>query len=533
VTLQTATGRALAFNRPSVHADDVIVVLDYGSQYSLLIARRLRELGVYSELLPADADEATLRALAPRGVILSGGPLSVYDTGAPTLSDAVLRLDVPTLGICYGAQLLAQHFGGTVEPSARREFGRSGIAMDAPDALFADIAGDTHAWMSHTDHVVALPPGFQQLAHSDTGLVAAFGDGTRFWGVQFHPEVSHTPFGASLLHNFVREVCGCAGTWSPASFIDETVSWLRERIGTGRVICALSGGVDSGVAAALVARAVGAQLTCVFVDNGLLRQGEAEACMAVFAEHLKIDVIKVDAADRFLTALAGITDPEEKRRTIGRCFLEVFEEVAPTLGDATFFAQGTTYPDVIESAGDSKRHSAAAAKIKTHHNVGGLPDSMRLELLDPLSFLFKDEVRQVGRELGLPEEIVDRHPFPGPGLAVRMTGAVTAERLERLRSADHIFITELRRAGLYRHTAQALVVLTSDKSVGVLGDARTYEDVVALRAVDTEDWMTADWSRLPYDFLALVSNRIVNEVRGINRVVYDITSKPPATVEWE
>lgn len=532
-TVESRSDSVRAYNRPSVQASEVVVVLDYGSQYSLLIARRLREFGVYSELLPADVDAETLRRLAPRGVILSGGPNSVYDDGAPPLPEGVLELGVPVLGICYGAQLLAHHLGGSVQASSHRQFGRTSVVLDAPSRLLDGVEGDLSAWMSHTDHVFSLPEGIERVASSEAGILAAFGDGDRIWGVQFHPEVSHTTFGRTVLSNFVHAICGCGTSWSATSFIDDTVNWLRERIGAQRVICALSGGVDSGVAAALVARAVGDQLTCVFVDTGLLRLDEGDECMAVFAGHLDMRVVRVNAADRFLAALDGVTDPEEKRRRIGRSFMETFEEVAPSLGDATFFAQGTTYPDVIESAGDTHRHSAAAAKIKTHHNVGGLPASMNLELLDPLSFLFKDEVRQVGRELGLPEEIVDRHPFPGPGLAVRMTGAVTPERLDRLRRADAIFISELRAAGHYPRTAQALAVLTSEKTVGVLGDARTYEDLLALRAVDTEDWMTADWSPLPHEFLARVSNRIVNEVQGINRVVYDITSKPPATVEWE
>ncbi|MBB4913029.1 glutamine-hydrolyzing GMP synthase [Streptosporangium saharense] len=520
------------FNRPSVEQAE-LVVLDYGSQYSLLIARRIRELGVYCELMPATADVSEIAARKPRGIVLSGGPHSVYDDGAAGLPEGLLDLGIPVLGICYGAQLLAHSLGGKVASAPSREFGRAEVLVEGESPLLNGVESRSVAWMSHTDHIVEVPPGFEVFARSGDGLVAVIGDGAMFWGVQFHPEVAHTAFGRDLLRNFALDLCGCAGDWSATSFIENTVEWLRTRIGDRRVICALSGGVDSGVAAALVSRAVGSQLTCVFVDNGLLRLGEAEQCMDVFARHLHMRVVKVDATDKFLGALEGVVDPEEKRRRIGRSFMEVFEEVAPTLGDADFFAQGTTYPDVIESAGDSKRHSSAAAKIKTHHNVGGLPDTMRLELLDPLSFLFKDEVREVGRSLGLPEEIVDRHPFPGPGLAVRMTGAVTRERLERLRRADHIFISELRAAGLYKHTAQALAVLTSERTVGVLGDARTYEDVLALRAVDTEDWMTADWSRFSHDFLATVSNRIVNEVPGISRVVYDITSKPPATVEWE
>ncbi|MCP2329891.1 glutamine-hydrolyzing GMP synthase [Actinoalloteichus caeruleus] len=525
--------RSLAYNRPSASVNEAVVVLDFGSQYSLLIARRLRELGVYCELLPADSSKERIAELAPKGIILSGGPQSVYDAGAPGLSEAVRSAGVPVLGICYGAQLIAYHQDGRVEAAERREFGRSTVKVLEDNLLFDGIGESLEVWMSHTDHILEPPPGHRVVARSEGGLIAAMSDGARYWGVQFHPEVAHTPLGRTILENFVRRICGCVEQWSTTSFVDETVEWLRERIGDRRAICALSGGVDSGVAAALAARAVGDQLTCVFVDNGLLRQNEADQCMAVFAEHLDMKVLKVDASQKFLEALDGVTDPEEKRRRIGRCFMEVFEEVAPSLEGADYFIQGTTYPDVIESAGDSGRHSAAATKIKTHHNVGGLPDTMKLELLDPLSFLFKDEVRAAGRVLGLPEQIVDRHPFPGPGLAVRMTGAVTPERLERLRRSDEIFISELRSAGLYQQTAQALVVLTSDKSVGVLGDFRTYEDVVALRAVDTEDWMTADWSRLPYDFLARVSNRIVNEVPGVNRVVYDISSKPPATVEWE
>ncbi len=528
-----AADRAVAFNRPQVAGRELIVVVDFGSQYSLLIARRIRECGVYCELVPHHLPAQELAAMSPRGIVLSGGPSSVHDPDAPRLAPGILGLGVPVLGICYGAQLLATAAGGTVERASTREFGPAQICPQVPDPLLDGLAPREPAWMSHGDTIRDPGTGLEVIARSENGAVAAFRGPGPVYGIQFHPEVRHTPAGMTILSRFARDICGCAGDWSADGFVDETVAWIADRVGDGRAICALSGGVDSGVAATLAHRAIGDRLTCVFIDNGLLRAGEADECRKVFAEHLRMDVRIVDAADRFLSALKGAADPEEKRRRIGSAFIAVFEDAAASLGQARAFVQGTTYPDVVESAGDSSRHSAAAAKIKTHHNVGGLPASMKLDLLDPLSFLFKDEVRAVGRRLGLPGEIVDRHPFPGPGLAVRVIGEVTAERAQTARLADDIFITELRRHGLYQSVAQALCVLTPVKTVGVMGDARTYEDLAALRAITTDDWMTADWARLPGDFLALVSSRIVNEVPGVNRVVYDITSKPPATVEWE
>lgn len=525
--------RVKSFNRPGAAQRELIVVIDYGSQYSLLIARRVREIGVYCEIVPHETAYEHLTRLNPKGIILSGGPSSVYDAGSPQLDERVLALGIPVLGICYGAQLIVKQHGGTVEPSKNREYGRASIVLSLSDKILNQFGTGAQVWMSHGDEIVDPGQGADVIARSNDGLIAAVRFPGKIYGVQFHPEVHHTPNGKNFLSAFARDVCHCSEEWSADEFIEDTVQWIRDRVGDGRILCALSGGVDSGVAASLVHRAVGDQLTCVFIDNGLLRAREADECRNVFAKHLAMDVRFVDAEDDFYAALEGLSDPEEKRRAIGTAFMEAFEKIAPSLGDAGFFAQGTTYPDVVESAGDSKRHSAAAAKIKTHHNVGGLPETMKLDLLDPLSFLFKDEVRSVGRKLGLPPEIVERHPFPGPGLAVRIIGEVTRERAEMLRKADDIFISELRRQGLYGTVSQALCVLTPIKSVGVMGDARTYENVLALRAVTTEDWMTADWARLPYEFLDDVSGMIVSQVAGINRVVYDITSKPPATVEWE
>ena len=540
-------------DRPSP-AREMVAILDYGSQYSRLIARRVRECHVYCELLPATTTLAELRRLNARGVILSGGPDSVYDEGARSVQQDILESDLPVLGICYGMHLLAHQLGGHVEPhTGRREYGPAEIRLTsaagegeageaaprAPEALFAGVEDSTGAgipvWMSHGDSVGELPPGFEVIARSSSGALAAMGDGRGHIGIQFHPEVSHTPQGAQMLENFLYRVCGMAPNWTTGAFIEEAVERIRAQVGEdGRVICGLSGGVDSAVAALLVHKAIGDRLTCIFVDTGCMRAGEGEQVVETFRANLHIPLVAVDASDRFLERLAGVTDPERKRRIIGEEFVRVFEGEAAKLqaeGEVGFLAQGTLYPDVIESA--SAHDASAAQKIKTHHNVGGLPEGMKFALVEPLRYLFKDEVREVGRELGLPEEWVWRHPFPGPGLAIRVIGEVTRERLDVLRHADAIFIEELRRAGLYREIGQAFAVLTSVQSVGVMGDLRTYASTVALRAVTTGDYMTADWSRLPYDLLGRVANRIVNEAPQVNRVVYDITSKPPATIEWE
>jgi GMP synthase (glutamine-hydrolysing) len=511
---------------------DTIVVVDFGSQYSQLIARRVRECQVYSTLVPHDVTLEELERLRPKGLILSGGPASVYEPGAPRLREEIYRAGWPILGICYGMQLLSQQLGGHVAPAPRHEYGPARLRLLTADSpLFAGLGPELDVWMSHGDHVEQLPPGFRVLACTDNAPVAAMGDPARgLYGLQFHPEVVHTPQGREILRNFAKRVCGCRPSWTPASFIEETVSRLREQIGQGKVICGLSGGVDSAVAATLVHRAVGEQLTAVFVNNGLLRKGEAEETLQALQTNLGVKVEYVDATSRFLAALKGVTDPEEKRKRIGVTFVEVFEEAAGRLGKVDYLAQGTLYPDVIESATSA---SKAAARIKTHHNVGGLPEHMRLRLVEPLRYLFKDEVRQVGLALGLPEEIVWRQPFPGPGLAVRLIGEVTPERLETLRAADWIVRQEIAAAGLARQVWQYFAVLTPLRSVGVMGDHRTYADVVAVRAVVAEDAMTADWARLPYDVLARISHRIVNEVPGVNRVVYDVSSKPPATIEWE
>jgi GMP synthase (glutamine-hydrolysing) len=532
---------------------ETIVILDFGSQYSQLIARRVRELEVYCELIPYHAPPDEITRLDPVGYILSGGPAGVYVPDAPRLPDFVLTTEKPVLGICYGMQLLTYHLGGQVDPSDEREYGPAEIQLVDPQApIFSHLptATDTlPVWMSHGDRVTRLPPGFHALAQSKNSPYAAIGDPARgLYGLQFHPEVTHTPQGKDLLRAFLYQICGCHGGWTPGNFIKESIAQIQAQIGDGQVVCGLSGGVDSSVAAALLHRAVGDQLTCIFVNNGLMRQNEPEQVVQTFEKEMHTRLAAVDAVEDFLSALAGVADPEAKRRTIGERFIRIFEAEARNLGQVDFLAQGTLYPDVIESAvpppipptggekgGRSPSGGAGglAAKIKTHHNVGGLPEDMDFELVEPLRYLFKDEVRAVGEALGLPREIVWRHPFPGPGLAVRVVGEVTWERLETLRAADAILIEELWKADWYHKTSQAFAVLLPVQSVGVMGDYRTYADVIAIRAVVTDDFMTADWARLPEDLLARISNRIVNEVAGVNRVVYDISSKPPATIEWE
>jgi GMP synthase (glutamine-hydrolysing) len=519
---------------PGTH--DTIVVLDYGSQTAQLIARRVREAGVYSELLPWDAPAEQVMALDPCGFILSGGPSSVYEPGAPTLPDYVLAADVPVLGICYGMQLLTHALGGVVAAAQAREYGPARVACAADSPLWAGLPAELDVWMSHGDRIEQPPPGFAPLGGTDNSPVAAMGraDGRAF-GIQFHPEVSHTPRGPALLANFAIEVCGCNPNWTPDVFIHEAVERVREQVGEGRVLLGLSGGVDSSVVAAILHRAIGGRLVSVFIDHGMLRQGEAAQVIATFQGAMGLNLVAVNAAEDFLDALDGVTAPEDKRRIIGELFVRTFEaqarRIASEVGPIEFLAQGTIYPDVIESAAPDR---PGAHRIKSHHNVAGLPDDMAFDLVEPLRYLFKDEVRRAGEALGLPDEIVWRQPFPGPGLAVRCLGPITWERLERLRAADAIFTGELRAAGMLRgDTAQAFAVLLPVQSVGVMGDGRTYAETVALRAVTTDDFMTADWARLPADLLARVSTRIVNEVPGVNRVVYDVTSKPPATIEWE
>ena len=504
-----------------------VLVVDYGAQYSQLIARRIRECRVFSALVPHDIPPDEVAALRPAGLVLSGGPASVYAPGAPPLDPAFLRLGVPVLGICYGMQAMAQALGGEVARTGAAEYGKTRLRVTSREGLFADLPTET-CWMSHRDAVVTAPPGFRVTAETDASPVAAMEDpARRLYGVQFHPEVRHTPFGTDLLKSFLFDVCDCAPTWTATHVIEDQIERVRAAVGDGRAICALSGGVDSAVAALIVHRAIGDRLTCVFVDHGLMRLNEGEQIEQAFGHHFHVPLVHVRARDHFLGALAGVTDPEEKRKIIGREFIRVFEREARRLGGVRFLVQGTLYSDVIESG------SRDAATIKSHHNVGGLPEDMEVELIEPLRQLFKDEVRVVGEELGLPERMVWRQPFPGPGLAIRIIGEVTAERLDILRSADHVLQEEIRRAGLYRDLWQSFAILPAIRSVGVMGDERTYAYPIVIRAVTSDDAMTADWARLPYDLLERIASRIINEVPGVNRVALDITSKPPGTIEWE
>ena len=506
-----------------------IIVLDFGSQYTQLIARRLRELSVYSEIWPPDTPAEKIRARNPIGIILSGGPKSVSDPGAPKCDTAIFGVGTPVLGICYGMQLMAHTLGGTVAPAAQREFGHATVSVSPESTLFAGVPSEVRVWASHGDFVAAAPPGFSVLATSANAPVAAMADTERsLYALLFHPEVVHTEHGLEILRNFAYGVCGCTGDWTMASFVEEATAKIRAQVGGGKVVCGLSGGVDSTVAALILHRAVGDQLTCIFVDNGVLRLNEAAQIVKRF-ERLKLPLVAVDAAKLFLDRLAGITDPEQKRKIIGGTFIDVFEVEAAKLGQVDFLAQGTLYPDVIESIAIVGQSSM----IKSHHNVGGLPERMRMKLVEPLRELFKDEVREVGRKLGLEEEFVVRQPFPGPGLAVRILGDITEKKLDLLRRADAIVAEEIKRERWYTRLWQSFAVLLPVQSVGVMGDERTYEFTVAIRAVESRDGMTADWARLPHDLLASISSRIVNEVRGINRVVYDISSKPPSTIEWE
>ena len=526
----------------NIHADRILI-LDFGSQYTQLIARRVREAGVYCELHPWDMSAAAIRDFGPRGIILSGGPESVHEAETPRADSIVFELRVPVLGICYGLQTMTAQLGGAVAPAAHREYGYAQVRARGHSRLLRDIEdhaspegyGLLDVWMSHGDKVETLPPGFHVIAETANAPLAGIADEERgFYGLQFHPEVTHTRQGARILDRFVHEICGCGRLWTPGQIIEDSIRQVRDQVGQDPVLLGLSGGVDSSVVAALLHRAIGDQLTCVFVDNGLLRLGEGDQVMATFARHMGVKVIRVDAAERFLGRLRGITDPEQKRKIIGNTFIEVFDDEATKLKDIRWLAQGTIYPDVIESAGAHKGSGSGKAKvIKSHHNVGGLPEEMNLQLVEPLRELFKDEVRKIGIELGLPSEMVYRHPFPGPGLGVRILGEVRESFAETLRQADDIYIEELHRAGLYDQVSQAFTVFLPVRSVGVVGDNRQYAHVIALRAVETIDFMTARWAHLPYDFLDLVSRRIVNEVPDVSRVVYDITGKPPGTIEWE
>lgn len=516
-------------SKQSVHEDNILI-LDFGSQYTQLIARRIREQNVYSEILPYNAPMESIREFVPKGIILSGGPSSVYDEGAPLPDPAIFEMGVPVLGICYGMQLMTHMLGGKVAGALKREYGRAELEIDDASDLLWGITDRSRVWMSHGDRIEEPPPGFKVIAHTANAPLAAMSYISRhLYTLQFHPEVAHTQEGIRILKNFIFQICGCQPTWKISAFIDKAVSDIRKKVGDSNIICALSGGVDSAVAALLVHKAVGERLTCIFVDNGVLRKGEADRVIETFDKHFHIRLITVDAKKRFLDKLKGVSDPEKKRVVIGNEFIAVFEEEARKIKNVEFLAQGTLYPDVIESVS----FKGPSAVIKTHHNVGGLPEVMELKLVEPLKELFKDEVRAVGEELGLPEEICWRHPFPGPGLAVRCLGELEEEKLQILREADAIVIEEIRRAGLYRDIWQAFAVLLPVRSVGVMGDSRTYDYVIAVRAVTSLDAMTADWAKVPDEILGIISNRIINEVKGVNRVVYDITSKPPGTIEWE
>lgn len=531
--LEIAEGERVRGGAPAPDTTEptAVLIMDFGSQYSHLIARRVREANVYCEIVPHSASRSVLEGKRVVGIILSGGPNSVYEDGAPLAPGWVFEADVPILGICYGMQALAHQLGGTVSAGLRQEYGYAAIHRnESTTDLLDGLDEDSPVWMSHGDRIETLPPGFHSLAYSENSPIAALGNGSGIYGIQFHPEVAHTPQGARILSNFVHKICGAASDWTPGHFVTEAVERIKQQVGDGKVICALSGGVDSAVAAVLLHRAIGDNLTCIFVNNGLMRREEPERVQAVFGRTLGLRLRYIDATERFLSALKGVTDPEEKRKIIGREFIGVFEAEAESLGEVDFLAQGTLYPDVIES---TSSETTAAHVIKSHHNVGGLPEQMNLKLVEPLRYLFKDEVRLAGAELGIAEEVLNRQPFPGPGLAIRVIGEITFEKLEILRGADWVVMDEIKNDNLYDQLWQSFAVLTDTRTVGVMGDRRTYNYVVAIRAVTSDDAMTADWAKLPYDTLDRISNRIVNEVPEVNRVVLDITSKPPGTIEWE